>query len=228
MNKTFNFGSNNSLGITSSLDQAFYGSGEARYILNNQIVLNNMFGEHFRSQFNFTSRLPNGYSPFSFDGIGSPYNALTYQMEIFDQNYWRFRVNTGYNITSETYNPLVTRIDFRPGENLIFNFAFAYDLNNHKAQTFDTNLDLLVHPEWRFQYASTYNFVSKEFGNQDFKLTKDCHCWLWTLGYRTFRKELIFQVAVKAFPSQTFAVGASDEGPIMPLLTDIQSPNFQF
>ena len=228
MNKTFNFGTQNSLSWTSSLDQTFYGSGEARYILNNQFVMNNTFGEHFRSQFNFTSRLPNGYSPFSFDGIGSTYNALTYNMEVFNQNSWRLRINTGYNITSESYNPLVTRFDFRPKDNLIFNFAYAHDLNGSGAQTFDTNLDLQLHPEWRFQYASTYNFSSEKFGTQDFKLVKDCHCWLWTLGYRTYKKELIFQISVKAFPSQSFAVGTSEDGPILPLLNDIQNPNFQF
>jgi len=231
-NRNFTLGEGNNLNISSYLDQTFYGSGEARYILNTNINLSNSFANHYRSQLNFTSNIPDGYSPFSFDGIGSRYHAITYQMELYDESKWRFTLNTGYNITDESFQTLITRFDFRPRNNLIFNFGFAYDLNNHQAQNFDTHLDLQVHPEWRFEYASSYNFVSNSFGNQDFKITKDCHCWLWSLAYRTYRDEFLLQVAIKAFPYETFQIGASPEGPILPILQDIQNqisnPNFQF
>lgn len=228
LNKNFNIASGNTLRITSTLDQSFYGTGEARYMWNNQFSLANAFGSHFKSQFDFTSRLPKGFSPLRFDGIGQKYNAFTYRMEIFDKNIWKVNISTGYNITSNNYNPLVARIDLKPKNNIIFNFGFAYDLNNKKAQTFDTKMDLILFKDWRFEYASSYNFLSSKFGNQDFKLTKDNHCWLWSLGYRTYKNELLFQVAVKAFPHQSFEVGTSAEGPILPLIQDIQSPNFQF
>ncbi|MEW6216013.1 MAG: hypothetical protein AB1478_12555, partial [Nitrospirota bacterium] len=136
---------------------------------------------------------------------------------------WKLSVNTGYNLTNSTYNPLVTRVDLKPRHDLLFNFAFAYDLNQHQAQTFDTKLDLQFHPEWRFEYASTYNFYNHKFGNQDFKLTKDCHCWFWSLVYRTYRDELILQVAIKAFPHESFTIGSSSSGPILPLLQNIQN-----
>lgn len=231
-NQSFNFAEGHNFSISSYMDQTFYGSGEARYIINTNMNLNNNIANHFRSTLNFSSNIPNGFSPFSFDGVGSSYHSMSYQMELYDENIWRFSMNTGYNITNETFNPIVTRFDFRPRNNLIFNFGFAYDLNQHKAQTFDTHLDLTVHPEWRFEYASTYNFYSNQFGNQDFKLTKDCHCWLWSMVYRTYRDEFLIQIAIKAFPYESFKIGASPEGPILPILQDIQSqvsnPAFQF
>jgi len=228
----FRIGKSGNINTSTSLDQSIYGSGEARYVIDHRSTWRQKFGSHINTQINYSCRFPNGYSPFRFDRVGtSKYQTINTEFAFFDkpnEGVWNVNLQTGYNITSHQFQNLATRFQFLPKKNWQMNFSTSYDLNNHRWQTFDTQLDIQLHPQWHVEYNGSYSFLSRRFANQSIRITKDCHCWFYSIIYRSQRKELLLQVAIKAFPFESFNLGVSPEGPILPLPQVFTNPNLEF
>jgi len=71
---------------------------------------------------------------------------------------------------------------------------------------------LILGKWWKIEGIYGYNGYTNKLEELDLALTRDLHCWVASLLYNKRRKELTFNLYLKAFPIQLRPLGLGEEG----------------
>ncbi|HEX8832641.1 MAG TPA: hypothetical protein VF719_00500, partial [Abditibacteriaceae bacterium] len=92
--------------------------------------------------------------------------------------------------------------------------GIRYSPSNNSLSRVNATLDLFASRKTRVQALTGYNGISREFDFNQIRVTRDLHCFNLFATYDSTRKELRFDLALKAFPfvDTRYGVGQFGEG----------------
>lgn len=239
-NKPFTLGSSRA-NITSSLSQAFYDQGSAKYEAGSQINLRTIYSRLVNSNFSYNYQEARGHSPFYFDRKSS-FNNINGTINLGITPSWLISSTSGYNFKTKNYQNLISKLETDPKKTLSLNLTAQYDLNNHNPQDlnsrlqirpdknfklssgtiydlqrkrwrrFDNELETQITRFWQLQFKSAYNASTHKYIYNDFLLVRDLHCWEAKVSYHYQRRAVWLELNIKAFPTEAVKFGVDEQG----------------
>jgi hypothetical protein len=121
---------------------------------------------------------------------------------------------TGYNFNQSRWRSVINQLRVRSDDDLFrFDLGTRYDTTVSKLSSIRGLLDMKVNSKTRLQANAGYNGLTGNFDYQNFKITRDLHCWEASLIFTNqtgFYKEqgIRLNLRIKAFPLfEDFGVG---------------------
>ncbi|MHB9038579.1 MAG: hypothetical protein ACYC64_18160, partial [Armatimonadota bacterium] len=121
---------------------------------------------------------------------------------------------TGYDFNRTRWRPVINQLRIRSGNDAFrFDLGTRYDTTLSKLSSIRGLLDTRVNSKTRLQANAGYNGLTGNFDYQNFKITRDLHCWELALIFTNqtgFYKEqgIRLNLRIKAFPLfEDFGVG---------------------
>jgi lipopolysaccharide export system protein LptA len=218
--------------------QGLYGDGTALYSYNFSPTLQVPIGS---SSLNLSFRhiTSRGYSPFYMDQV-YPYSSLnvgwtlTSKIAKFSlQGGYDFRNDYPYSITgnleisptwgnflfylgyeprSKTWRDIIANVKIGEKTKPLWNINIRYATEEKKLAFVRGTGKLELGKWWKIEGIYGYNGYTNKLDELDLALTRDLHCWVASLLYNKRRKELTFNLYLKAFPIQIRPLGLGAEG----------------
>lgn len=236
------YGEDTTLSLGGAFQQSFYSDNTAQYVVNYRSELRHNLDSHWSSTLSYSKQTPSGFTPFRFDyyrGFDSLDNTWTYNL----RDEIRFNLTSGYDLAQNLYRDAIIRFQLMPNQTYYFSLSTGYDLNSHEFRDVVNRLKLMsgkslnfnlttryspltselsranAYLDWRFarqwgvQALSGYNGFVNDFDYNQVKLRRSFHDWNTYLTYDQQRREVRFDIALKAFPffDTRFGVGQSGE-----------------
>jgi LPS-assembly protein len=226
------------LSLNGEFFQGLYGDGTALYSYNLSPTLQFPIGSSSLN-LSFRHTTSRGYSPFYMDQI-YPYSALNVGWTLNSritklslQGGYDFRNEYPYSITgsleiSPTWGDFLFYLGYEPkskhwrdiianvriGEktNPLWNVNIRYATEEKKVAFVRGTGKLILGKWWKIEGIYGYNGYTNKLEELDLALTRDLHCWVASLLYNKRRKELTFNLYLKAFPIQLRPLGLGEEG----------------
>ncbi|MGB9878154.1 MAG: hypothetical protein ACPLPS_10335 [bacterium] len=226
-----------SLSLSADFFQGLYGDRTALYSYNISPSLQIPLGS---SSFNFSFRhtTSRGYSPFYMDQI-YPYSALNASWSLSSayakcslQGGYDFRnaypfsitgnielspswgsalVYLGYEPRTKIWRDIIANIKIGEKANPLWNINLRY-ATEEKKLAYIRGTGRIEYGKWSLEGIYGYNGYTKKLEELDLALTRDLHCWVASILYNKRRKELTFNIYLKAFPIQIRPLGLGAEG----------------
>ena len=236
------YGDDTSLTLSGAFQQSFYSDNSAQYVVNYRSELKRQLDRHWSGTVTYSRQAPSGFTPFRFDysrAFDSVDSVLQYNLG----DRMRINFSAGLDLSQDIYRDAILRYQFIPNETYYFSLSTGYDINNsefrdvltrfklfHKDRlnfnvttrynpvTDDLSrvnayLDWRVGERWGIQALSGYNGFTRDFDYNQVKVRRTFHDWHAFLTYDDQRREMRFDLALKAFPffDTRFGVGESGE-----------------
>lgn len=113
-------------------------------------------------------------------------------------------VRTSYSLEQKQLNPILADINIvRRRDRFLggaITIGLGYSPQQSLFQTINVGADLQLGAKTRFVALTSYNGFSKQFDFQQFRIQRDLHCFNLFASYDGQRKQLRFDLALKAFP----------------------------
>jgi hypothetical protein len=221
--------------------QAFFSDGSARYILGGNADLRHDMGGGWQQQLRYAYQDTDGFAPLSLDYAGRSH-SLNYRLvnRVADRSW--IDLSTGYDLIDSFWQDLRLRSEYMPNRHnklslqggwdieldeslpwglvwthvdrphLYAVLAGEYDPRGTGLTRASAELDWRLSEQWELGLISSYSGYSERLDTLDVQLVKDLHCMTASLTYSKERDEILFNIAIKAFPTPENVLGIGRSG----------------
>lgn len=227
-----------SLNLRGEFFQGVYGDGTALYSYSFAPSLQLPIGPSSLS-LSFRHTASRGYSPFYSDQV-YPYSTLnigwtlswgilryslqggydfrndypfsiTGNVELSPQ-WGNLLIYLGYEPRSKVWRDIIATIRIGEKTNPLWNVNIRYGTEERRLAFCRGRGKLQFGRLWSLEGYFGYNGYTGRFDELDLALTRDLHCWVASVLYNKLRKEVSFNIYLKAFPIQMRTLGIGGQG----------------
>jgi len=228
--------------VRGQFTQTVYSDDTAQYVLGAFSDLDIRLSDQWRANLSYNRQKPAGFTPFRFDFV-SRYESLDLRVSCQQGDRLMFSLSGGRDLERNRYRDIILRLQYSPNQSYYASLSTGYSIENTELRDVLLRLSLFsgdrfeldtttrysprthdisriraylywqVTDKWRIEGITGFNGFTNEFDFNQFRITRDLHCWEAFLTWDQQRRELRLDLALKAFPGldTRFGVGATGQ-----------------